>query len=46
MRMARNYIDNLPEEAKKGLQEKAEQGMWPTKASLGCLAVCRPEHLG
>ena len=29
--MAKNYIDNLSEEARKGMQEKAEQGIWPTK---------------
>ena len=28
--MAKNYIDNLSEEARKGQQEKAEQGIWPT----------------
>ena len=28
--MAKNYIDNLSEEARKGMQEKAEQGIWPT----------------
>jgi site-specific DNA recombinase len=33
--MAKNYIDNLSEEARKGMQEKAEQGIWPTMASLG-----------
>jgi hypothetical protein len=33
--MAKNYIDNLSEEARKGQQEKAEQGMWPTKTPLG-----------
>ncbi len=33
--MAKNYIDNLSEEARKGMQEKAEQGIWPTKAPLG-----------
>jgi site-specific DNA recombinase len=33
--MAKNYIDNLSEEARKGQQEKAEQGIWPTKAPLG-----------
>jgi hypothetical protein len=26
--MAKNYIDNLSEEARKGMQEKAEQGIW------------------
>src|SRR5580693_7358210 len=33
--MAKNYIDNLSEEARKGMQEKAEQGIWPTVAPLG-----------
>jgi Resolvase, N terminal domain len=33
--MAKNYIDNLSEEARKGMQEKAEQGIWPTKCPLG-----------
>ena len=37
--MAKNYIDNLSEEARKGQQEKAEQGIWPTKAPLGYLSV-------
>src|ERR1700719_4363793 len=32
---AKNYIDNLSEEARKGMQEKAEQGIWPTVAPLG-----------
>ena len=33
--MAENYIDNLSEEARKGMQEKAQQGIWPTVAPLG-----------
>jgi site-specific DNA recombinase len=33
--MAKNYIDNLSEEARKGMREKAEQGLWPTFAPLG-----------
>ena len=33
--MAKNYIDNLAEEASKGLREKAEQGMWPSHSPLG-----------
>src|SRR5205814_6697884 len=33
--MAKNYVDNLSEEVKKGLREKAEQGYWPTKAPVG-----------
>ena len=28
--MAKNYVDNLSEEVKKGLREKAEQGHWPS----------------
>ena len=30
--MAKNYIDNLSEETRKGMLEKAEQGIWPTYA--------------
>jgi site-specific DNA recombinase len=33
--MAKNYIDNLSEEVKKGLHEKAREGMWPSFAPLG-----------
>ncbi len=33
--MAKNYIDNLSEETKKGMLEKAEQGIWPSAAPLG-----------
>jgi site-specific DNA recombinase len=33
--MAKNYIDNLSEEVKKGMREKAEQGHWPTVAPIG-----------
>ncbi len=39
--MAKNYIDNLSEEARKGMQEKAEQGIWPTVAPLGYRNVGR-----
>ncbi len=35
--LAKNYIDNLSEEVKKGMLEKAEQGQWPNKAPLGYL---------
>jgi len=41
--MAKNYIDNLSEEARKGMQEKAEQGIWPTKTPLGYLNVTGPD---
>lgn len=40
--MAKNYIDNLSEEARKGQLEKAEQGIWPTKAPLGYRNVLGP----
>jgi len=33
--MAKNYIDNLSEEVKKGLTEKAEQGEWPARPPVG-----------
>jgi len=41
--MAKNYIDNLSEEARKGMQEKAEQGIWPTKTPLGYRNVVGPD---
>jgi len=41
--MAKNYIDNLSEEARKGMQEKAEQGIWPTKTPLGYRNIIGPE---
>jgi len=41
--MAKNYIDNLSEEARKGQQEKAEQGIWPTKTPLGYRNVTGPD---
>ena len=40
--MAKNYIDNLSEEARKGMREKAEQGLWPTFAPLGYRNVLAP----
>jgi site-specific DNA recombinase len=33
--MAKHYSDNLSEEVKKGLREKAEQGHWPSVAPIG-----------
>jgi site-specific DNA recombinase len=41
--MAKNYIDNLSEEARKGMQEKAEQGIWPTKTPLGYRNILGPD---
>ena len=33
--MAKNYVDNLSEETRKGMIEKARQGIWPSRAPLG-----------
>src|SRR5438876_7165439 len=33
--LARHYIENLREEIKKGMREKAEQGMYPGRAPFG-----------
>ena len=32
--IARNYIENLREEVKKGMREKAEQGIYPSRPPL------------
>jgi site-specific DNA recombinase len=37
--MAKNYIDNLSEEIRKGQREKAEEGGWPSFAPLGYINV-------
>jgi site-specific DNA recombinase len=37
--MAKNYIDNLSEETKKGMLEKAEQGIYPSQAPIGYINV-------
>ena len=39
--VAKNYIDNLSEETKKGLLEKARQGLWPSRAPLGYQNIVR-----
>jgi site-specific DNA recombinase len=39
--MAKNYVDNLSEETRKGMLEKASQGLWPSCAPLGYLNVDR-----
>ncbi len=41
--MAKNYIDNLSEETRKGMIEKAQQGIWPSVAPLGYLNVAGPD---
>jgi site-specific DNA recombinase len=33
--LARNYIENLKEEVKKGMREKAAQGIYPSRPPLG-----------
>ena len=33
--MAKNYIDNLSEETRKGMTEKAEQSIWQSHAPFG-----------
>jgi site-specific DNA recombinase len=40
--MAKNYIDNLSEETRKGMSEKAAQGFWPSFAPLGYRNVIAP----
>lgn len=37
--MAKNYIDNLSEEVKKGLREKVKQGYYPQKAPVGYINI-------
>jgi site-specific DNA recombinase len=41
--MAKNYIDNLSEETRKGMLEKAEQGIWPTVAPIGYTNILGPQ---
>ncbi len=35
--LANNYINNLSEEVRKGMTEKASQGVWPSVAPIGYL---------
>lgn len=37
--MAKNYVDNLSEEVKKGMTEKAAQGIYPSLAPYGYINV-------
>src|ERR1022692_656725 len=41
--MAKNYIDNLSEEVRKGLRTKAAQGLWPSFAALGYVNTEGPD---
>lgn len=43
--MAKNYVDNLSEEVKRGLREKAEQGYWPTVAPVGYVNNRETHHI-
>ena len=43
--MAKNYVDNLSEETRKGMTEKAAQGYWPSCAPLGYVNVQEPPHI-
>jgi site-specific DNA recombinase len=40
--MARNYVENLSEEIRKGMSEKALQGVYPSHAPLGYLNAPGP----
>jgi DNA invertase Pin-like site-specific DNA recombinase len=33
--LSKHYIENIREEVKKGMREKAEQGIYPGRAPLG-----------
>ena len=39
--VAKNFIDNLSEETRKGMLEKARQGLWPSRAPVGYLNASR-----
>ena len=41
--MAKNYVDNLGEETKKGMTAKAKQGIWPSFAPPGYRNVVGPD---
>jgi len=41
--MAKNFIDNLREETTKGMREKAEQGIYPSRAPIGYRNVRRSD---
>ncbi len=41
--MAKNFIDNLSEETRKGILEKVRQGIWPSYAPIGYENVLRPD---
>ena len=39
--VAKHFVDNLREETKKGLLEKARQGLWPSRAPIGYVNAVR-----
>ena len=41
--VAKNFIDNLSEETRKGLREKARQGLWASRAPLAYRNIVRPD---
>ena len=41
--VAKNFIDNLSEETRKGQMEKARQGHWPARAPLGYRNTMGPD---
>jgi len=41
--VAKNHVDNLSEEVKKGLRTKAAQRLWPSFAPLGYLNAAGPD---
>jgi DNA invertase Pin-like site-specific DNA recombinase len=43
--MAKNYVENLSEEIKKGMREKAKEGGYPTHAPIGYLNTDAPEGI-
>ena len=42
--LAKNYIDNLSEEVRKGLAEKVAQGYYPQKAPVGYINIKNSDH--
>ena len=44
--ISKNYIDNLSEESRKGMKEKAEQGYYPSLAPLGYTNVALHDENG
>ena len=41
--VAKNFLDNLSEETRKGMLEKARQGLWPSRAPVGYLNASRDD---